>query len=134
MQLRRKKRIESPPDITPMIDVVFLLLIFFMISTTFIKDTPGIKITLPEASADEIKSEKTKIRLAISDKGDIYIDDEKVAMEALGNIFTSAAKEAKESILIISADENASHGTVVKVMDSAKHSGITRLAIETQAK
>lgn len=133
MQLRRKKRIESPPDITPMIDVVFLLLIFFMISTTFI-NTPGIKITLPEATSDEIKTEKTTIRLAISNKGDVYIDDEKVSMEALGNIFASAAKEAKESIVIISADENASHGTVVKVMDSAKHSGITRLAIETQAK
>lgn len=133
MQLRRKKRIESPPDITPMIDVVFLLLIFFMISTTFI-NTPGIKITLPEATADEIKTEKTKIRLAISEKGEIYIDDEKVGMEALGNIFTRAATKAKESIVIISADENASHGTVVKVMDSAKHSGITRLAIETQAK
>lgn len=133
MQLRRKKRIESPPDITPMIDVVFLLLIFFMISTTFI-NTPGIKITLPEAASDEIKTEKTTIRLAISDKGEIYIDDEKVGMEALANVFISAAKEAKESIVIISADENASHGTVVKVMDSAKHSGITRLAIETQAK
>ncbi len=125
---------EPPPDMTPMIDVVFLLLIFFMISTTFIKDTPGIKITLPEATADEIKTEKTKIRLTISDKGDIYIDDEKIPMEALGNIFTNAAKEAKESIVIISADESASHGTVVKVMDIAKHSGITRLAIETQAK
>jgi biopolymer transport protein ExbD/biopolymer transport protein TolR len=133
MQLRRKKRIESPPDITPMIDVVFLLLIFFMISTTFI-NTPGIKITLPEATSDEIKTEKTTIRLAISEKGEIYIDDEKVGMEALGNIFASAAKEAKESIVIISADENASHGTVVGVMDNAKNSGITRLAIETQAK
>ncbi|MDT8316914.1 MAG: biopolymer transporter ExbD [bacterium] len=133
MQLRRKKRIESPPDITPMIDVVFLLLIFFMISTTFI-NTPGIKITLPEATSDEIKTEKTTIRLVISNKGDIYMDDEKLALEALGNIFTSAAKEAKESIVIISADENASHGSVVKVMDSAKNSGITRLAIETQAK
>ncbi len=133
MQLRRKKRIESPPDITPMIDVVFLLLIFFMISTTFI-NTPGIKITLPEATSEEIKIEKTTIRLAISDKGDIYIDEEKVDVTDLGNIFTSAAKEAKESIVIISADENASHGTVVEVMDSAKHSGITRLAIETQAK
>ena len=133
MQLRRKKRIESPPDITPMIDVVFLLLIFFMISTTFIKTT-GIKITLPEASADKIKTEKTELKLAISDKGEIYIDGEKVGLGDLSNIFTSAAKEAKESIVIISADENASHGTVVKVMDSAKHSGITRLAIETQAK
>ena len=133
MQLRRKKRIESPPDMTPMIDVVFLLLIFFMISTTFINN-PGIKITLPEAEADEIKTEKTKIKLTISDKGDIYIDDEKVGMDVLDNIFTSAAKKAKESIVIISADENASHGTVVEVMDRAKNSGITRLAIETQAK
>ena len=133
MQLRRKKRIESPPDITPMIDVVFLLLIFFMISTTFI-NTPGIKIMLPEASSDEIKTEKTTIRLAISDKGEIYIDDEKVAIEALGNIFTNAAREAKESIVVISADKNALHGIVVTIMDSAKNSGITRLAIETKAK
>ena len=116
-----------------MIDVVFLLLIFFMISTTFINNS-GIKVTLPKADAEEIKLEKAEIKVTISAKGEIYIDDALLELEKLSTIFISAVKESKESIVIINADENASHGIVVEVMDIAKHSGITRLAIETQPK
>ena len=133
MQFKRKKRLETPPDITPMIDVVFLLLIFFMLSTTFIV-TPGLKITLPKSSAEQIKKEKEEVRILLSEAGDIYINEEKVDIDSLKGIFVEAAGKSRESVAVISADEKAAHGRVVEVMDAAKESGIMRLAIETKPK
>jgi len=131
MQFKRKQRAIVPPDITPLIDVVFLLLIFFMLSTTFIIN-PGININLPKSSAEEIKMEKKKIIVIISRDREIYVEDKKVDMDVLKVMFDEMAKTSKESTVIISADEETSHGVVVSVMDMAKLSGVTRLAIETE--
>jgi biopolymer transport protein ExbD len=133
MKFKRNKRIETPPDITPMIDVVFLLLIFFMLSTTFIVK-PGINISLPKSSAEEIKKQKEEIEISISSEGDYYLAGEKATLEALKEAFLNAAETSIESVVIINADEKASHGKVVAVMDIAKESGITKLAVATAAK
>lgn len=133
MQFKREKRIVSPPDITPLIDVVFLLLIFFMLSTTFIVK-PGIKIDLPKSSAEEIKKEKEEIEVTISKEGVIFVGEKETTLKELTRIFSEAATTSRESIVIINADEYAMHGRVVDVMDSAKEAGITRLAIATEPK
>lgn len=133
MKFKRNKRVETPPDITPMIDVVFLLLIFFMLSTTFIVK-PGISISLPKSSAEEIKKVKEEIEVSISREGDFYLGEDKVSLEGLKEAFINAAKTSIESVVIINADEKASHGSVVSVMDIAKESGITKLAVATAHK
>jgi len=133
MRFKRNKRVETPPDITPMIDVVFLLLIFFMLSTTFIVQ-PGITISLPKSSAEEIKKQKEEIEISISREGGFYLDGNKVDLETLKEIFIDAAEASMESVVIINADEKASHGDVVAVMDIAKESGITKLAVATSPK
>ncbi|MDH3974647.1 MAG: biopolymer transporter ExbD [Deltaproteobacteria bacterium] len=133
MEFKRKQRAVVPPDITPLIDVVFLLLIFFMLSTTFIIN-PGININLPKSSAEEIKMEKQKVIVTISKDGEIYVEDKKIDMNILRVILNDMVKTSKESTVIISADEDTSHGIVVSVMDMAKLSGVTRLAIETEPK
>ncbi len=133
MQFRRKRRPETAPDITPLIDVVFLLLIFFMLSTTFIVQ-PRMKIDLPEASAEGQKKEKEEIKVSISRDGDLYLGDRETDLDELRKAFAEAAARSRESIVIINADERAFHGRVVEVMDSAKEAGITRLAIATEPK
>jgi len=133
MKFKRNRREEPAPDITPMIDVVFLLLIFFMLSTTFIVQ-PGITISLPKSSAEEIKKQKEEIEVSISREGDFYLDGNKVDLEALKERFINAAEGSMESVVIINADEKASHGNVVAVMDIAKESGITKLAVATAPK
>lgn len=133
MQFKRKQRAVVPPDITPLIDVVFLLLIFFMLSTTFIIN-PGININLPKSSAEEIKMEKQKLIVIMSRDGEIYVEDKKIDLETLKVMFEEMVRTSKESTVIISADEDTSHGAVVSVMDTAKLSGVTRLAIETEPK
>ncbi len=133
MHFKRKKRIVAPPDITPMIDVVFLLLIFFMLSTTFIVH-PGITIDLPQSSAEQLKKEKEELEISITKEGEIYFEDRVVSIETLGQIFSKSSRETRESTVIINADEKTDHGAVVQVMDTAKTSGITRLAISTEPK
>ena len=133
MKFKRKNRTETAPDITPMIDVVFLLLIFFMLSTTFIVK-PGINISLPKSSAEEIKKQKEEIEISISREGAFYLDGDKVDLETLEERFINAAETSIESVVIINADEKASHGDVVVIMDLAKESGISKLAVATDPK
>src|SRR6056297_304265 len=82
MVFRGKKREDLRVELTPMIDVVFLLLIFFMISTTFIK-TPGLSVKLPEASTSVAEKEPEEVRVYLSKEGDIYLKDEKISLTAL---------------------------------------------------
>ncbi|MBE9502934.1 MAG: biopolymer transporter ExbD [Proteobacteria bacterium] len=133
MQFKRSKKIVSPPDITPMIDVVFLLLIFFMLSTTFIVK-PGIDVSLPKASAEQITKAKEELTVTISNNGDIYVKEKKVGLDELDKIFINAAVTSKESIVIINADEHVTHGRVVEIMDRAKGAGISKLAVATEQK
>ena len=133
MQFKRSNKTVSPPDITPMIDVVFLLLIFFMLSTTFISK-PGIDVSLPKASAEQIKKSKEELTVTISNNGDIYIKEKKVRLEELNEIFINAAATSEDSIVIINADEHVTHGRVVEIMDRAKEAGISKLAVATEQK
>jgi biopolymer transport protein ExbD len=116
-----------------MIDVVFLLLIFFMLSTTFIVK-PGIDVSLPEASSEQIRKSKEELTVTISNEGEIYIKEKQVRLDELDAIFINAATASKESMVIINADEHVSHGRVVEIMDRAKGAGISKLAVATEQK
>lgn len=132
MEFRKKRRDSTSPDITPMVDVVFLLLIFFMLSTTFIV-SPGIKINLPQAKAESVRHEKKDLRVKINAKGTIFFGEKRVeSSDELMREFRESAKSDADSLVIIEADEETAHKYVVSVMDSAKTSGLRRLAIATK--
>ena len=106
MKFKRKNRVHSPPDLTPLIDVVFLLLIFFMISTSFV-DNPGIKVNLPKANSDVIKKETGDIRVSVAKNGSIVVDGQKIKINQLKKIFSDAADSSKQTTVIIKADKYA---------------------------
>lgn len=133
MRFQTHKRDEVQLDITPLVDVVFLLLIFFMLSTT-LSINPGIKVDLPKASAKQVKKKKTTVRIAIEASGRIYADGKKISLQKLNGIFSGLAKKDPETLVIIEADKKVYHGVVVKVMDAAKISGLNKLAIATEPK
>lgn len=133
MQFKPMKREESRFDLTPLVDVVFLLLIFFMLSTTFIV-APGIKVKLPKSSSTEVSREKKEVRVVMSQDDKIYVEQKLVSLEELGKYLTKAARENPEGMVIIQADERVLHGKVVAVMDVAKISGFNKLAIATRPK
>jgi biopolymer transport protein ExbD len=131
MNFRRKEREGAQLDMTPLVDVVFNLLIFFMLSTTFVT-TPGIKINLPEASSKELKVQEKEVRVALTKKGKIYLNRKLVTLDDVRKILKQKARINPKMLVIIQADAQVTHGKVVEIMDIAKTSGLSKLAIATR--
>ena len=132
MRFRRPKILIERPDIAPMADIVLLLLIFFMLSTSFVME-PGIKVQLPQASTSEIDPQQ-ELFLVIDKKGRLFIETKEIPRESLSGYIKKELQVHPNKLLIIKADKDVSHGIVVEVMDIARQSGVDRLAIATQLK
>ena len=131
MSFQRKQSDEPRIDLTPMVDVVFLLLIFFMISTTFV-ESPGISIKLPEASSQTIDREPKEIKIYLSQEGDIYHLDQKISLDGFKNLLAEYQAEAEQTTVLLLADQESRHGKVVTLMDLARDAGFVKLAIATE--
>lgn len=117
-------------NLTPLIDVVFLLLIFFMVSTTFIFSN-SIDVNLPAAKGDET-SVSENIRVVLTQSGLINIDGEVYEEGAVIAHLTEMKKTKPESTVIIEADKNVNHGKVVFVMDASRKAGFDKFAIAVE--
>jgi biopolymer transport protein ExbD len=131
MAFLRKKREAPRVDLTSMVDVVFLLLIFFMISTTFV-ESPGIDVKLPESSSQISEKEIQEIKVYLSRSGELSIGKERVTRKELESRLRSYRSRAKEMTFVLLADKEARHGEVVRLMDLAKVNGFGKLAIATE--
>jgi len=131
MAFLQRKREEPRVDLTPMVDVVFLLLIFFMISTTFV-ETPGIEVKLPESSSKVTEKEPEEIKVFLSTSGEIYLQDERVSLVELQARLRVYGESARGMTFLLLADKEARHGAVVELMDAAREAGFGKLAIATE--
>ena len=130
----KRRNFDSPHvDLTPMIDVVFLLLIFFMISTTFIEN-PGLQIDLPDASAETLTTEEKEVQVYLTADGDIFLDRQPVTLQELTDRLSGYQTAAKQMTFLLMADKKALHGKVIALMDLAKTVGFGKLAIATDKK
>ncbi|MEW5801815.1 MAG: biopolymer transporter ExbD [bacterium] len=125
-----EKGLKLDINLTPLIDVTLQLVIFFMITTSFMAQT-GIDVKLPKASAKDIKQEK-ELTVTISKEKKIYLNEAFVSIAELPDRLAKAQQKGNKSVLIIKADEIVPHGLVVQVMDIAKKTGIENLAIATR--
>lgn len=135
MARRRRGRHEATVELTPLIDVVFLLLIFFMVSTTFIRETQ-LKINLPEASGELQEVERGTIEITVDRSGDYAVND-RVLVNSEKRTLIRALQEVRDPgdpnpRVIITADANATHQSVVRAMDAAGNVGLTRVSLTTQ--
>jgi biopolymer transport protein ExbD len=129
LRSRGKNIIDSAAvDLTPLIDVTFQLLIFFLLTATFNTDA-AFKVKLPKASASEPATESKSIVVEISEDGRFEIDRKVVDGEELQTRLCMAAKEAQITTVNIKADQNTKHEKVVQAMDVAKACGIEKLGI-----
>ncbi|MFH1613375.1 MAG: biopolymer transporter ExbD [bacterium] len=119
-------------NLTPLVDVVFQLLIFIILSSSFVMQ-PGIKVNLPSTVSSEAQLEK-EIVISLTEEGVIYLMDSPISIIDLPKKLKGLISFSKDKILIIKADENTRHGLVVKVMDIGKIVGVEKLAIATQPK
>lgn len=126
---------EASVELTPLIDVVFLLLIFFMVSTTFIRETQ-LKIDLPEAAGELQEIEDELIEITVDRVGDYAVNDRLLVNNDLRTLVRALeevlAEKGPSSRVVVTADANASHQAVVRAMDAAGKVGLTRLSITTQ--
>ncbi len=131
-----RRRIQESPkvDLTPMIDVVFLLLIFFMISTTFIEQ-PGLNIDLPVSGSKQLKHDLKEIQVYLTADGTIYLQREKVTLAELQqNLDSYNPARAEKMTFLLMADKSVRHGAVIQLMDMAKSAGFGHLSIATDSK
>jgi biopolymer transport protein ExbD len=131
MQFREKKPRKALINITSLIDVLFLLLIFVMVSSTFMEQ-PGIKLELPQAQTAVVT--KQEFTLFMDKKGNVFLNDKPVTMEALEPKLKEVLSRMKDGSLTLKADRDVTHGLVVKVMDIVKKSGVKKLVIGTKLK
>ena len=133
MNFSRARRAEPVVDVTPLIDIIFQLVLFFMVSTTFVT-APGIEVDLPRSSADTVLREQDDLSIWISSDGAVYVDDTAVDFSGLELAMDRAAQKNPNTLVMLKADREVDHGRVVAVMDAARNRGLTQLAIATEVR
>lgn len=117
-------------NMTPMLDVVFILLIFFIVTASFVKEA-GIEVNRPEA-ATAVKKERANILVAISDSGEIWINKRRVDVRAVQANIERLKAENPQGTVVIQADKKATTDVLIKVMDSARAAGVFDVSIAAQ--
>ncbi|WP_105188933.1 ExbD/TolR family protein [Pseudoalteromonas sp. T1lg48] len=117
-------------NMTPMLDVVFIMLIFFIVTASFVKEA-GIDVNRPEA-ATAVKKERASILVAISDEGEIWINKRQVDVRAVQANIERLKAENPQGSVVIQADKKATTDTLIKVMDAARAAGVFDVSIAAQ--
>jgi biopolymer transport protein ExbD len=131
LKFQSKRREGAGVDVTPLIDIIFQLVLFFMVSTTFVS-SPGIEVNLPRSSAETLLKEQEDLHIWMTDAGAVFVDKKVVDFEGLERILSQRAVRDPSTLVIIEADTQVEHGRVVGVMDLARRVGLERLAIATE--
>jgi len=121
---------ESEINITPMLDVVFIMLIFFIVTASFVKES-GIDISRPDAATAERK-ERGNILVVITESGQIWIGRRQVDIRAVRANIERLHAENPQGAVVIQADENSKNGLMVRVMDAARLAGVTNVSIAAE--
>jgi biopolymer transport protein ExbD len=133
MWRKARKTGGGEPDITPLVDMVFLLIIFFLLSTTFIV-SPGIRLDLPVASSQKIQKERKEITISVDHSGAIYVNKDPVKSSLLLSQLLAWAHEDRDTLVLIKGDRNTGYGQMVDILGTVKQSGLHRIAIITLPK
>ena len=135
MNFRRGSRDEPEINLIPFIDVLLVVLIFLMLSTTYSKFTE-LQVKLPLADAEQQRDYPKEIIVAVSSDGRYMINKTAIegrSIELLGAALVLAARNGKDSVIIISADASATHQSVITVMEAARRNGFSQITFATQS-
>ena len=118
---------EAGINITPMLDIVFIMLIFFIVTTSFVKET-GIEVNRPDAQT-AVRNERGNILIAITESGDIWMDKRKIDVRAVRANVERMLAERPEGAVIVQADKLSQAGVMVTVMDQVRLAGVENVSI-----
>jgi biopolymer transport protein ExbD len=133
VNIRPRDKDDLDLNITPLIDVVFLLLIFFMVSTTFERESE-IEITLPQATLDAAPSDEFVMQITIDKEGNYFINGQRVVntkLDTLKKAMQEVAGERKDPPIVLSADAQTPHQAVITVMDASRQLGFVHINFAT---
>jgi len=133
MRFKRSKLEEPGLGIAPLIDIVFLLLIFFMVTSHF-DVASGVRIDLPKVAVTTHDRNESKVTIVIDKEGRVYFEGEPLDMKGLGERLRHLVQEKSEVQLVLQADKDSRHGVVVQAMDVAKSAGVRAIVIAAQWK
>jgi len=135
MNFRRGSRDEPEINLIPFIDVLLVVLIFLVLSTTYSKFTE-LQVKLPIADTEQQRDYPSEVIVAVSSDGRYVINKTSVqgrTLEALAAALNEAARVRKDTVIIISADASATHQSVILVMEAARRNGLTQITFATQS-
>ncbi|MFW8650032.1 ExbD/TolR family protein [Vibrio diabolicus] len=118
---------ETAIDMTPMLDIVFIMLIFFIVTTSFVKEA-GLEVNRPTASSAQTVK-KGNIMVAVGAAGDVWVDKRRIEVDAVRANIERLRAESPDGAVVIQADTEANAGVVVKVMDQIKMAGVESISI-----
>ncbi|MBN1541733.1 biopolymer transporter ExbD [candidate division KSB1 bacterium] len=130
MQLLLKKKKTIGINITSLIDVMFILLIFFMVTSSFVEQ-PGMKLELPQTKTGET-ARVEKMAIYIAQDGQVFLNTVPVPLDSLEAALVDAYPQAEDKTLVLKADRATEHGLVVRIMDTARSAGFKKLVIGTR--
>jgi biopolymer transport protein ExbD len=128
--MKRWKSLKEPAvglNMTPLIDMVFILLVFFVVNTSFVKET-GVEIERPSAKS-AVKQEQANILIAVNREGEIWINKQRVDLRALRGHIERLHAESPEGSVVVLADSKSQTGVVMQVVDQARLAGIAKVAV-----
>jgi biopolymer transport protein ExbD len=135
MRLRRRNHDDDIElNFIPLIDVLLVVIIFLMVTTTFAK-LSEVKINLPVAETNKVNEETVPIRVAITEDGRYFINDEPLVsteIESIANVLRELAQDNQDTQVIISADANARHQSIINLMEAARKAMLSKIAFATK--
>lgn len=135
MKVSLRKKTKPVVDLSPMLDVIFQLILFFLVSTTF-NLFPAINVNLPKSSTSS-EAESSGITISVEENGKLWFNDEKVSEKELSDLlskFDTKEIERKNFPILISADENVRNGKIVELFDIIRMSGFASVSLRTSGK
>lgn len=132
MRLPDEPESEAQINIVPMIDIIFSILAFFIISSMFLSKSEGLPVNLPQASTAAVQTETVKLTISIDAEGMLMLDEKAVVLEDLEQAVRDRMKAEPVSVVVLKADKAVEHGQVVDVMDRVRRIEGAKLAIAAE--
>ena len=129
MKLLEKPAKKISINLTPLIDVLFILIIFFTVSSTFLEQ-PGIELLLPEAESSQSHTAQ-KVIIYVDNEENLFLNDDPVEIENVATAVDALISAQTDKSVVLHADESVSHGTIIKIMDLLRKQGIYKIIIST---
>ncbi len=133
MRIQRRTLKKARIEIIPMIDTIFFLLVFFMISTLSMAQYRGMPVNLPKAASGQ-QAPAESAAITIDSQGRLFVDKQPVEKSMLGDLLRQQLAENADLLVVINADDAVEHGRVVEVMDIARNANVARMAIAVKPK